>query len=305
MKENSKPYIFNSLSELHKVLGLPNPVHPLISIVNNSHSYISEVNFPRSFVLNFFKIAYKPNLKSGFKYGESYHDFEEGGLCFSSPLLPKSIEEIEDSDNAGFALFIHPDFLLGSPLASKIKQYNFFSYSVNEALHLSEKEKRSILSVIEIIGDELDGRIDEFCQDIVIAQIDLLLNYCNRFYKRQFITRKTGSNDILKKLDNLLEDYFTTEKTIEFGVPTVHYLAEQIHITSGYLSDMLRLLIGQNAQQYIHQNIIERAKEKLVDRTLSVSEIAYELGFEHSQSFNKLFKSKTNMTPLGFRQSFN
>lgn len=305
MKTNNQPYIFNSLSELHKILGLPKPLHPLISLVNNSDGKISETGFPQTFVLNFYKIAYKPNLTGRFKYGQQYYDFDEGGLCFSSPNQQKAKDEIEDNDHSGFALFIHPDFLLGNSLASKIKKYNFFAYSVNEALHLSDKEKGIILSLFKIIEEELNERIDEYSQDVVIAQIDLLLSYCNRFYKRQFMTRKAVNNDMLQKLDELLEDYFITEKPLKFGVPTVQYLAEQIHITPGYLSDMLRSLIGQNAQQFIHLKIIERAKEKLADSALSVSEIAHQMGFEHSQSFNKLFKNKTDKTPLEFRQSFN
>jgi len=305
MKTNNQPYIFHSLSELHKVLGLPKPLHPLISVVNNSGGAIEEKDFPQSFVLSFYKIAYKPNLTGRFKYGQQYYDFDDGGLCFSAPSQQKALNEAEDSDHSGFALFIHPDFLLGTPLARKIKKYNFFSYSLNEALHLSDKERETILSVFKIIDDELNERIDEFSHDIVIAQIDLLLNFCNRFYKRQFITRKSVSNTMLQKLDELLEDYFDNEKSLKLGVPTVQYLADQIHITPGYLSDMLRSLIGQNAQQLIHIKIIERAKEKLTNKTLSVSEIAYELGFERSQSFSKLFKSKTKMTPLAFKQSFN
>lgn len=305
MKPNNQPHIFNSLSELHKVLGLPKPKHPLISLINNNEGTISGEGFPQSFVLNFYKIAYKPNLTGRFEYGQQYYDFDEGGLCFSAPNQQKAINEAAENDHSGFALFIHHDFLLGNPLASKIKKYTFFSYSVNEALHLSDRETETILSVFKIIEDELNERIDEFSQDVVLAQIDLLLNYCNRFYKRQFLTRKAVSNDMLQKLDEILEAYFDTEKTLEMGLPTVKYLAEQINITPGYLSDMLRSLLGQNAQQFIHLKIIERAKEKLANKTFSISEIAYQMGFEHSQSFNKLFKSKTNKTPLEFRAEFN
>lgn len=305
MRPHNQPYIFNSLSELHKVLGLPKPLHPLISLVNNNEGTISNEGFPKFFVLNFYKIAYKPNLTGRFRYGQQYYDFDEGGLCFSAPNQQKATNEVEDSNHSGIVLFIHPDFLLDNPLATKIKQYNFFSYSVNEALHLSDKEIQIILSIFKIIEDELNERIDEFSQNVVIAQIDLLLNYCNRFYKRQFITRKIVNNDMLQKLERILEDYFETKKPLEFGIPTVHYIAEQLYITPGYLSDMLRSLLGQNTQQFIHQKIIERAKEKLANKTLSVAEIAYELGFEHSQSFSKLFKNKTTLTPLEFRQSFN
>jgi len=200
---------------------------------------------------------------------------------------------------------IHPDFFGGYPLAKKIKQYGFFSYSTNETLHLSEKEKATILSIFNIIEEELNSRIDDFSQDVIVSQIELLLNYANRFYKRQFITRKAVSNDLLQKLEDVLEDYFSNEKSLSQGIPTVQYLSEHLNISPSYLSDMLRSLTGQNAQHHIHNKLIEKAKEKLSTTSLSVSEVAYELGFEHPQSFSKLFKIKTNLSPLEFRRSFN
>jgi len=200
---------------------------------------------------------------------------------------------------------IHPDFFWNYPLAKKIKQYGFFSYAANEALHLSENEKATIFSIFKIIEEELNSRIDDFSQDVIISQIELLLNYSNRFYKRQFITRKAVSSDLLEKLDNLLDDYFEGEKSVNEGIPTVQYLSAKLNISPSYLSDMLRSLTGQNTQHIIHQKIIEKAKEKLSATNLSVSEVAYALGFGHPQSFNKLFKAKTKISPLAFRRSFN
>jgi len=200
---------------------------------------------------------------------------------------------------------IHPDFLWNFPLARKIKQYGFFSYSANEALHLSDHEQSIVTSIFKIIGEELNSRIDDFSQDVMISQIELLLNYANRFYKRQFITRKAVSNDLLQKVDEILDEYFNIEKSLSQGIPTVQYLSENLNMSASYLSDMLRSLTGQNAQQHIHHKLIEKAKEKLSATNLSVSEIAYALGFEHSQSFSKLFKTKTNVSPLEFRRSFN
>ena len=191
------------------------------------------------------------------------------------------------------------------PLAKKIKQYGFFSYSANEALHLSDHEKETILSIFKIIDDELKSRIDDFSQDVIISQIELLLNYCNRFYKRQFITRKAVNNDLLQKLEEILDDYFNDDKSLTQGIPTVQFISKRLNISPSYLSDMLRNLTGQNAQHHIHNKLIEKAKEKLSATSLSISEIAYELGFEHPQSFSKLFKIKTNFSPLEFRQSFN
>lgn len=182
-------------------------------------------------------------------------------------------------------MLFHPDFLAGYPLAKKIKQYGFFSYSVNEALHLSDKEKETIISIFKNIDEELQNRIDDFSQDVIISQIETLLNYSNRFYKRQFITRKSVNNDLLQKLEEILDDYFSNEKSLMQGIPTVQYLAEILSISPSYLSDMLPSL----TQQHIHNKLIEKAKEKLSTTELSVSEIAYELGFEHPQSFSKLF----------------
>jgi AraC-like DNA-binding protein len=189
-------------------------------------------------------------------------------------------------------------------LAKKVRQYGFFSYATSEALHLSEKEKDKILSIFAGIEDELSGRIDDFSQDIVVAQLELLLNFAERFYKRQFTTRKVVNNDLLQKLDDLLEDYFNSDKSLNQGLPTVQFLADQLYLSPSYLSDMLRSLIGQSAQGYIHAKLIEKAKEQLSTTSLSVSEVAYTLGFEHAQSFSKLFKTKTNLSPLEFRRSF-
>jgi AraC-like DNA-binding protein len=191
------------------------------------------------------------------------------------------------------------------PLAKNIKKYGFFSYDTNEALHLSDKEKTLIVGLLNNINDELNTAIDEISQDVIISYIEVLLNYSNRFYKRQFITRKVVNNDLLSKMEHLLEDYFNQQKTLTKGLPTVEFLASELNLSPHYLSDMLRNLTGQNAQQHIHEKLIEKAKEYLTTTSFSVSEVAYQLGFEHSQSFNKLFKKKTNMTPLSYKQSFN
>ena len=190
-------------------------------------------------------------------------------------------------------------------MGKNIKNYGFFSYDIHEALHLSEKEKSIILNIFKNIEDELQSSIDDFSQDVIIAQAELILNYSNRFYKRQFITRKAVSNDILAAAENLLNDYFNKETALMKGLPTVQWLAEQLHVSPHYLSDMLRSLTGQNAQQHIHNKLIEKAKDVLSTSNVSVAEVAYQLGFEHPQSFNKLFKRKTSLSPLEFRQSFN
>lgn len=285
------------------MFGLPTPLHPMISFIAIKDINIQRHEVTDSFALNFYKIAYKTNLCSKAKYGQNYYDFGEGGLVFTAPN--QLFETPDNSVKFGYMLLIHPDFLLSYPLASKINQYGFFSYAANEALHLSDQEKMTILSVFTIIDDELKSRIDDFSHDVMISQIELLLTYCHRFYKRQFITRKAVNHDLLHKLEALLDDYFRDEKTVLQGIPTVQFLSDNLNLSPSYLSDMLRSLTGQNAQQHIHDKLIATAKEKLSTTDLSVSEIAYGLGFEHAQSFSRLFKSKTDLSPLAFRQSFN
>lgn len=305
-KEDNIPHKFESLSDAHREFGLPKPQHPLISLINGAKIPGGVHRPPQSHVLNFYKISYKPRLSGKLKYGQDYYDFDEGGLLFASPnqIIGGKIDN-NTVECSLYTLLIHPDFLWNYPLAKTIKQYGFFSYSANEALHLSDKEKATIISVFQLIEEELTSRIDDFSQDVVIAQIELLLNYANRFYKRQFITRKAISNDLLQKLEEILAEYFDNEQSLSKGIPTVQYLSEKLNVSPSYLSDMLRSLTGQNAQQHIHNKLIEKAKEKLSITSLSVSEIAYELGFEHPQSFSKLFKTKTNLSPLEFRRSFN
>lgn len=302
-KAASAPYKISSLKQIHSVLGVPAPMHPLFSLIDNTKISAAADQLPESFLLDFYKISYKKVVKGRIGYGQGYYDFDEGGLVFTAPNQVISIDR--DAELYGVTLLFHPDFIRHYPLAKAIKNYGFFSYDTHEALHLSEKERATILEVIGHIEKELNNPIDDFSQDVIISYIEVLLNYSNRFYKRQFITRKAINHDMLAKLEELLNEYFDSERAVNNGVPGVDYLAAQLHLSPRYLSDMLRSLTGQNAQQHIHEKLIEKAKEKLSTTVLSVSEIAYELGFEHPQSFNKLFKIKTNMSPLAFRQSFN
>jgi AraC-like DNA-binding protein len=271
--------------------------------VDNSRISVEKDLLPASFLLNFYKISYKTGLSGRIKYGQHYYDFDEGGLVFTAPNQLLAVTD--DAEYKGYSLLIHPDFIRNYPLGKNIKNFGFFSYAVNEALHLSERERAIIINIFTIIKEELESSIDDFSQDVMISQIELLLNYSNRFYKRQFITRKAANGDLLAKMETLLDDYFNNEAALMKGLPTVQYLADKLHVSPHYLSDMLRSLTGQNAQQHIHNKVIEKAKEILSISNLSVAEIAYQLGFEHPQSFNKFFKKKTNLSPLKFRQSFN
>lgn len=285
-------------------MGLPGPVHPLINLMDNTDGQIDMSRLPASYVTSFYKISFITKLGGKFRYGQGYYDFDEGSLLFTAPnQIMGGSEKYED--NAGYSLIIHPDFLQGFPLASKIKNYGFFSYASNEALHLSEQERATILSVFIILQKELNSRIDDFSQEVIIAQVELLLSYAKRFYKRQFLTRQAVSSDLLQQLEELLNTYFNEEKTVIHGIPTVQYLADELNYTPNYLSDMLRSLTGLNAQQHIHQKMIEKSKELLSATNLTVSEVAYKLGFEHPQSFSRLFKRKTRISPVQFKSTFN
>jgi len=300
----NQPKIFQSISELHKAMGQPKPMHPLISVLDYGKAIFEPKDFEQGIILDFYKISFKTNFSGKLRYGHGFYDFEEGGMSFVAPGQILKMQE-EEADYSGMSLNIHPDFIRPYTLNENIKKYGFFSYSAAEALYLSEKEKETILAVFANIQDELDQRIDNFSQDVIISQLELLLNYSNRFYNRQFITRKAVNNDVLSKLENLLEDYFNTEKPLENGLPTVQFVADELQLSSRYLSDLLRSVSGQNTQQFIHDKLIEKAKEYIAKGTLSISEIAYKLGFEHPQSFNKLFKKKTNVSPVAFQELFN
>ncbi|MDC8100534.1 helix-turn-helix domain-containing protein [Chryseobacterium rhizosphaerae] len=301
-KENL-PLKISSISEMHDLLQLPKPLHPLVSLVDNTRMTINKEFLGRSFLLNFYKISYKYSTNGKMGYGQGYYDFNEGGMMFTSPGQILSTDE--NAEYCGYTLLVHPDFIRNYPLAKNIKKYGFFSYDTNEALHLSDQEKTMITGLLDSITHELNTAIDEISQDLIVSYIEVLLNYSNRYYKRQFITRKSVSNDLLSKMDTILENYFDHEETLNKGLPTVDFLASELHLSPHYLSDMLRNLTGQNAQQHIHEKLIEKAKEYLTLTNFSVSEVAYALGFEHPQSFNKLFKKKTDKTPLSYRQSFN
>lgn len=259
-------------------------------------------SLPDFLVMDFYKIAYKNNVCGKAKYGQGYYDFGEGGLVFTAP--GQVFESPHSAATPGYILLVHPDLLLSYPLAKKIKQYHFFSYAANEALHVSDQERKTIMRVFESIDEELNGRIDDFSQDVIVSQTDLLLNYISRYYKRQFITRKAQNHGLLQKMEELLDTYFDGDQLLQQGIPSVQYLASQLNLSPSYLSDMLRSLTGQNAQHLIHVRLIEKAKQLLSTSVLSVSETAYQLGFEHPQSFSRLFKAKTKQSPLEFRASF-
>ncbi|EHQ25595.1 helix-turn-helix domain-containing protein [Mucilaginibacter paludis] len=304
MEQRNKLRVFHSITEMQRVFGLPQPLHPLISMLDYSKVEINREMLANPFVMDFYNITYNESAGCKMKYGQTVYDFEEGGMFFTSPGQPLTGIETTTA-TTGFTLLIHPDFLRNYTLDSKIKTYGFFSYSVNESLHLSGKEKTIINAICKNIGDELETAIDDISQDVLISQIELLLNYSQRSYKRQFITRKPLNNALLEKLDKILDAYFNHKTALLQGLPTVQFLAGELNLSPKYLGDMLRTLTGHNTQQHIHLRLIEKAKEILTISDLTVGEIAFELGFEHPQSFSKFFKSKTSLSPLEFRASYN
>jgi|ERR1022692_63301 AraC-like DNA-binding protein len=302
-----QPHRIKTISQYHHVMGLPKPEHPLISVINLESIKHSPGNEPKSLVFDFYSISLKRNFNGKIKYGQQEYDFDEGVMFFISPGQVFGIEVNKDEElkRSGWLLLVHPDFLWNTLLAKTIKQYDYFDYSVNEALFLSEKEETTIISIMQNIQQEYHSNIDKFSQDVIIAQLELLLTYADRFYHRQFITRKITNHKILNRLGDILTEYFRGDALAKKVLPTVQHVAEALNVSPNYLSGLLKLLTGQSTQQHIHDKLIEKAKEQLSTTDLSVSEIAYELGFEHPQSFSKLFKTKTNLSPLEFRQSFN
>jgi len=303
-----KPLRIKTISEFHQMNQLPPPEHPLISVVNYAQvAAAKKDNQTQSTIADYYSIAVKRGLSGKMRYGQQEYDFDEGVMYFLAPgqvlqAIPAPGTHLKAS---GWILLIHPNFLWNTPLVKTIKQYKFFDYSVNEALFLSEKEETILNNIIENIRQEYHSNIDKFSQNIIISQIETLLNYTERFYQRQFFTRKITNHKILSRLEEILAGYFNNDDLVTKGLPSVQFVAEKLNVSPNYLSSLLKVLTGQSTQQHIHDKLIEKAKEKLSTTDLSVSEIAYELGFEHSQSFSKLFKTKTNFSPLKFRQSFN
>ena len=296
-----------SITAYHRFRGLPKPEHPLISLVDYSQVQFPEDTQAVNIVMDFYSIALKRDVGAKLHYGQQVYDFDEGLMSFIAPGQVLRIARDPDTSNkgSGYLLQIHPDFLWGSTLSNLIKNYLFFDYSIHEALFLSNKEETIVLNIFENIRQEYHSNIDGFSQGLIIAQIELLLKYCERFYNRQFITRKISNHQILMKVEHFLNSYFSDNVKANKGLLSVKMVADAMNVSPDYLSSLLKQLTGQNAQEHIHRKLIDKAKAHLSTTSLSVSEIAYELGFEHPQSFSKLFKIKTKVSPLEFRRSFN
>lgn len=280
IRKNGPPHRIKTISEYHRFRGLPKPEHPLMSVINLDETGILSADAQTSWVFDFYSIALKRNVDSRVKYnyGQQTYDFDECVMFFISPQQVFSVETDGDYKLSGWMLLIHPDFLWKSPLAKSIKQYDFFGYSANEALHLSDKEEKTIINIFQNIKQEYLSNIDKFSQPVIISQLELLLNYSDRFYHRQFITRKITNHKILNRLEEILNAYFDQDSLIESGLPTVQNIAKELNVSPNYLSGLLKSLTGQSTQQHIHEKLIEKAKEELSTTSLSVSEIAYAFG---------------------------
>lgn len=302
---------FSKISDYHKFANIAAPHHPLISLVDYSTVRYPEASKKLNLVQDYYTIGLKRNVPYKIYYGQQEYDFDEGLMTFISP---KQIISLKDNPNVGsnselkptgWLLFIHPDFIWNTSLAKTINACDFFGYAVNEALFLSEKEERMMIDILKKIEQEYQLNIDKFSQQIIISQIELLLNYARRFYERQFITRNKPNHHLLEKFETLLSNHFNTNNLGEIGLPSVEFLSKELHISPNYLSNSLKTITGMSTQQHIHNKLIEKAKEHLSTSQLSISEIAYQLGFDYPTSFNKLFKKKTAMSPLEFRRKFN
>jgi AraC family transcriptional regulator, transcriptional activator of pobA len=305
MSKNVAPHIIRSISELHHLFALPKPEHPLVSVINFELLSYQHSDVWKHFANDFYCITIKKGSNGKFKYGQRDYDFNEGMMTFTKPGQVFSVTGTNDNPVTGYMLVFKADLIRPYPLGKSINNYGFFAYSIAEALHLSDKEDTVISSLLLQMQNELKNNIDYYSQDVIVSHIDLLLSYSNRFYNRQFLTRKAVNNDLLEKLEQTLNDYFNTETALHKGLPTVQFIASEVNLSPNYLSDLLRNTTGNNAQQYIQNHLIEKAKELLTTTRFSISEIAYQLGFEYPQSFSKLFKKNTNQTPLEYRQSFN
>jgi AraC-like DNA-binding protein len=291
-----------SIADLHKLFNLGNSQHPLVAILD--FSQVSEqINQNSKISTHFYSIMFKNYCKNNIKYGRKAIDFQEGNLICIAPNQTIEIDnEIEHRENMlGWGLFFHPDLIRATSLNDKLKSYSFFDYEVSEALHLSDKEKNILLECVQKIQSELQENIDVHSQYIIVSNIELLLNYCSRFYGRQLITRSQTNKSILIQIENILTKYFAETKLKEQGLPTVRFLADNVHLSPSYLSDLLKKETGKNAQEHIHFYLIKEAKNYLINTEKNINEIASSLGFEYPQYFNKLFKQKTGKTPLEYR----
>ena len=293
----------NSITQAHDFMGLPKPSHPLVSILRLKDD-LADADFGKlKFNLNLFQITLKSNFSGKIEYGRSSYDFQEGTLVFTSPNQVITFDGVHEDlpEETGWTILFHPDLIRNSNLARNINDYSFFSYEANEALHLSDIEKNSLLELVDKLEREVNHNIDKHSQKLIITTIELILDYCLRYYDRQFYTRTNINKDTVSEFEKLLKSYYDSDKQFTLGIPSVKYCGKALNLSPNYLSDLLKKETGRNAQEHIHFYVLEKAKTNLLNSNSSVSQIAYDLGFEYPQHFSKIFKSKTGMSPTEYR----
>ena len=291
-----------SISQLHEMVGFDKPKHPLITVLDVKDLEDRQKSVGVRMSSDLYMIAQK-HSNCGLLYGRNHYDFSEGVLVFVAPhQVIAATQESIDKDEDGWMLFFHPDLVRKSSLGEKIDDYTFFSYDAHEALHLSDDEQNIMTGCVNAIRGEYQQRIDNHSQNVMVAQLELMLNYCSRFYERQFNTRTAQNKDIVTQVELLLKDYFNSGQLTEFGVPTIQYFANKVHLSANYLSDLLKKETGRSTKDHINDFLVDKAKNLLLNSSDSVSEIAYDLGFNYPHYFSRLFKSKTGMTPQHYRE---
>lgn len=302
--------IFNvkSISQFHQMIGLDPPNHPLVSLIEEQHHAkeidIDETFYSMKFTSEMYVVFYKDQISGSIGYGRNSYDYEQGTLVFMSPgQVFEAPSEEHLGEGHGWTLLFHPDLLRKSNLGQNMDNYSFFSYEVHEALHLSLKEQKFILEIVHQIREEYSQNIDKHSQRLIISNLELLLNYCTRFYDRQFFTRTNLNKDFVSSFEKCLKAYFQSNKPIEMGIPSVNYFGEELHMSANYLSDLLKKETGKSIKEHINEIIIQKAKMVLLNSSSSIGEIAYGLGFDYPQSFTRLFKNKTGISPNQYRKS--
>lgn len=292
-----------TISQVHKFYGLKKPDHPLITVLSIDDVLLNADYGNYTYVFDLYHISYKSGEAGFMGYGRNTYDFQEGTMTFIKPNQSIKIKnKPRKSDGQGWTLIFHPDLIRKSNLGQTIDAFSFFSYSINEALHLSEKEQKTIRALVFKIKEEYSQNIDQHSQELMVTNLELLLKYCRRYYDRQFYTRTNLNKDIITKLEQLLKAYYNSEYPINLGIPTVKYCGVCLNMSPKYLSDLLKKETGRNAQDHIHHFLIEKAKTALLSSTIPISTIAYDLGFEYPQHFSNVFKKKTGISPRTYRQ---
>ena len=293
-------YKVQTISELHEIAGFEKPKHPLVTVIDYSKVNVIDTPEHGSFICSFYSINFKNHCS--FVYGRQAFDHKEGTLHCTAPEQVITFDRKKEEGNTeGWGLYFHPELIRNTSLGKKIHEYSFFLYTENEALHLSDHEKQTLLSILKQMEKEYNTNIDHYSHDLIITNIELLLNYCKRYYGRQFITRTNQNKDILVRFDTFFSDYFNSGQLKNNGLPTVKQCAEKMNLSPNYFSDLLKSETGKNAQEHIHYYMLEKAKTLLKNSNRTINEIAYDLGFEYPQNFSKLFKKKVGTTPTLYR----